>query len=133
MRLESLVPMLGVTDIRRTIEFYRDALGFEVQSDFAHDGNLRWAMVRAGGTEVMFAQLDDHHESGRTGRHQVILYFYTDGVDVLRSRLVDAGYSPSESRVTFYRMKEFELDDPDGYRLWFAQDTDEPMNVESSG
>jgi hypothetical protein len=25
-------------------------------------------------------------------------------------------------------MKEFELEDPDGYQLWFGEDTDEPPN-----
>ena len=34
--------------------------------------------------------------------------------------------APTELRVTYYGMQEFELRDPDGYWLWFGEDTDEP-------
>jgi hypothetical protein len=43
-----------------------------------------------------------------------------------RLRDLERGPAASDRRVTFYRMKEFTLRDPDGPILWFGQETDEP-------
>ena len=52
-------------------------------------------------------------------------YFYPDNVVALHESLKSRGYTVSDLRVTFYQMKEFEMEDPDGYQLWFGQETDE--------
>jgi len=50
-------------------------------------------------------------------------------VAVLHASLKARGYEPSDLRVTFYDMKEFELEGPDGGRLWFGRQTAETPTV----
>jgi len=50
-------------------------------------------------------------------------------VAVLHASLKARGYEPSDLRVTFYDMKEFELEGPDGCRLWFGRQTAETPTV----
>jgi len=122
--------MLGVADVQRSLDFYADTLGFKETDRFEHEGTLCWAHVCAGAkNELMLTQMEEI-EAGRTGRMQLFLYFYPDDVLTLHSSLRAKAYKVSDLRVTFYQMKEFELEDPDGYQLWFGQYTDEPPNCE---
>ena len=126
----TLTPMLGVADVQRSLDFYTETLGFKETGRFEHEGTLCWAHVCAGGnTELMLTQMEDI-EAGWEGRKQLFLYFYPDDVVTLHSSLKEKGYNVTDLLVTFYQMKDFELEDPDGYQLWFGQDTDEPPNCE---
>jgi hypothetical protein len=40
--------------------------------------------------------------------------------------LVAIGLKPDEMRVTPYQMREFSMNDPDGYTLMFGQETTDP-------
>ncbi len=125
--LTSLTPMLGVTDVNKSLEFYADALGFQETGRFEHEGTLSWAHIVSGKTELMLTRMNGV-ESGRGGRKQLFLYFYPDDILALHASLKDKGHRVTDLRVTIYQMKEFELEDPDGYQLWFGEDTDEPPN-----
>lgn len=132
MAMTNLIPMLCVSDVRKSLDFYRDTLGFELESPeskFEHDGVLCWCSIRSGQTQLMLTSghaLDNDNEQKRIGRGSAMFYFYPDDLMALFEALKTKGYEVSETRVTFYRMKEFELRDPDGYTLWFGQPTDEP-------
>jgi uncharacterized glyoxalase superfamily protein PhnB len=123
--LTSLTPMLGVTDVQRSLDFNADALGFQETGRLEHDGTLGWVHIVSGKTELMLTRMNGI-ESGRGGRKQLILYFYPDDVLALHASLKERGQGVTDLRVTSYRMKEFELEDPDGYQLWFGEDADEP-------
>jgi len=51
--LKKLTPNLMVEDVRRTIGFYRDVLGFEPLSTVPEEGQVDWAMMRRDGVEIM--------------------------------------------------------------------------------
>lgn len=128
MQLKHLVPMLNVADIDRSLEFYRDALGFAVVSDPAAVKQWRWATIRSGYTELMLS------ESGRAAAASavtepqadsawpVIFYFYPDDVLRLYAHVLAQGFKPTALRVTHYGMREFSLIDPDGHLLSCGQD-----------
>lgn len=132
MKLKHLVPMLNVSDIDASLEFYGDGLGFEVVSDPAAVSEWRWATIRSGYTELMLSEsrrepgprlVEDPHENTDW---PVIFYFYPDDVLRLYSHVITAGFKPTALRVTDYGMREFSLIDPDGHVLSFGQ------NAESS-
>ncbi len=56
--LTSLTPMLGVTDVNKSLEFYADALGFQETGRFEHDGTLSWAHIVSGKTELMLTRMN---------------------------------------------------------------------------
>jgi catechol 2,3-dioxygenase-like lactoylglutathione lyase family enzyme len=123
-----MVAMLGVDDVERSLDFYSRALGFSVLERFAVGGRVVWAWVRADGIELMLTRIDPKRATGREreGRARLYLYFYPDDAVALRAALEDRGFAPRPMRVTEYGMREFELEDPDGYQLWFGEPTDAP-------
>lgn len=129
MKLLNLVPMLNVANIDKSLEFYQNALGFEVVSDPAAVQDWRWATIRSGYTELMLAETghapapkdiaDPHQESN----WPAIFYFYPDDVVRLYAQVIATGYEPTALNVTHYGMREFSLIDPDGHVLSFGQDS----------
>ena len=130
MKLTTLVPMLAVSDLKRTTAFYRDRLGFHVINTFG-EPEPRWCMLSREGVKIMFNQppADEMAELPLRAKDFQIYYFYPDNVAALHAAWKQKGLPLTDLRVTVYGMKEFELRDPDGYWLWFGQDTTEPPTV----
>jgi len=129
MALNSLIPMLSVVDLNRTMAFY-DRLGFRVINSFGDDpADPRWCMLERDKVRLMFNQPPREEMEGLPARARdfQIFYFYPDDVPALHACWKAAGLAVSDPRVTMYGMKEFELRDPDGYWLWFGETTNEPL------
>ena len=127
MSLNSLIPMLGVADLQRTMGFYCEKLGFRVVNTF---GGARpvWCMLERDKVRLMFNQPPGIVIFPEPKDRQ-IFYFYPDDVVSLHTAWKNASLAVSDLRITIYRMKEFELRDPDGYWLWFGQSTNEAPTV----
>jgi catechol 2,3-dioxygenase-like lactoylglutathione lyase family enzyme len=130
MKLTSLLPMLSVSDLKRTMSFY-DRLGFHTVNTFG-DPEPSWCMMARDGVKIMFNQPPPEELEGLSPRAKdfQIYYFYPDDVTALHAAWKAGGLSVTDLRVTVYGMKEFELRDPDGYWLWFGQNTPEPPTAE---
>jgi len=129
-RIKALVPMLSVTDLKRTMAFYCDKLGFRMVNTFG-DAEPRWCMLDRDGISIMFNQPppEEMAELAPRPKDFQIYYFYPDDVVSLHKGWKAAGLPVSDLRIAIYGMKEFELRDPDGYWLWFGESTDEPPTV----
>jgi Predicted enzyme related to lactoylglutathione lyase len=113
MKTQSLVPMISVADIERSIAFYAP-LGFEVANSFACEGETKpsWAWLQSGDAALMLTARSEPIES----KHTVIFYFYADDVAAAHASLVEAGLNPGAITTPFYAPQgEFELVDPDDY------------------
>ena len=130
MHFQRLTPMLSVADLRRTIAFYCDDLGFQCTNKFG-DPDPVWCYLRRDGVDLMFNQPPAEEMAGLSPRSKdfQIFYFYPDDVAALHAAWKAGGLPVSDLRVAIYGMKEFELRDPDGYWLWFGQSTSEPATV----
>ena len=122
--------MLAVADLRRTIAFYCDELGFRCVRTFG-DPDPVWCHLVRDDVELMFNQplpgeLDDLPARAKDFQ---IFYFYPEDVAALHAAWAARGLPVTDLRVTIYGMKEFELRDPDGIWLWFGQSTPEPITV----
>ena len=129
--MSDLTPELGVTDIGRSLGFYRDILGFTVAYERPDEG---FAYLRYEGLELMLDQIG----VGRTwetgpmefplGRG-INLQCMVDAIDPLLAGLSKAGialYLPVETKT--YRVgdhdatqRQFCVQDPDGYLLRFCE------------
>lgn len=128
--LKSLTPMLAVSDLSRTIGFYTNRLGFRLINSFG-DPPV-WCMLKRDGVELMFnapPRGDVERDVPRKSKDYQIFYIYPDDIEALHAQLKRDGVAVTDMRVTVYAMKEFELRDPDGYWLWFGQETDDPPTV----
>ncbi len=107
MAMRWSVAWCPVSDMERALAFYRDVLGIEVVSE-----NQFWSELRAG--DVRLA-LHDGGEDAQRGGWTICLE--TDDLDLLRTRLMEAGVecdseyheTPSGATLAFR--------DPDGNRL----------------
>jgi uncharacterized glyoxalase superfamily protein PhnB len=130
MTLKNLIPMLNVSDIEASVEFYCEAFGFEVVSDPEAIKHWRWATIRSGGTELMLSQTESGPGLDECADPQVstgwpsIFYFYPDDVARLYAEIIARGFEPTPLQDTIYGMREFSLRDPDGHMLSFGQDAD---------
>jgi uncharacterized glyoxalase superfamily protein PhnB len=134
---KNLAPMLSVESVERTRDFYCHKLGFTCLNTVEWEGRLGWCLLGSGGprsapdspwrVELMFSAAGaDCTGQDRATRKGVILYLHPEDVVALHALYTSRGVAVSDLRVTFYHMKEFEVEDPDGYQLWFGQETTEP-------
>lgn len=128
MTLKQLVPMLNVSDIQRSLQFYRQVAGFEQVSPQEALEKWNWAEIRSGNALLMLSQ-----EGGGSGTEAEdeatwpsILYFYPEDVEALYQQIKAAGFEVDELGITCYGMKEFSLRDPDGHWLSFGQEAEVP-------
>jgi catechol 2,3-dioxygenase-like lactoylglutathione lyase family enzyme len=116
MKMNRLIPMLPVRSVPASIEFYQK-LGFSVED---RNDDWRWAMLRCGECRLMLDQSINAHPRGP---RDSVLYLYPDDVVEYHAQARRNGLRVPELDVTFYRMNEFRIDDPDGNRLWIGQAT----------
>jgi predicted enzyme related to lactoylglutathione lyase len=113
MKTQSLVPMVSVADVERSMAFYAH-LGFEVGNTFACEGETKpsWAWIQSGDAQLMLATTNEPVSD----QHAVLFYVYTDDVEAARTSLIEADLNPGEITKPFYAPRgEFQLVDPDGY------------------
>jgi len=118
MRLLGSVPVLGCSDVERSVTFYQQALQFVVLNKRVGDEGIEWVHLQSGDTSLML------EKTGKTGSQKSTtlnrIYLYTDDVSATRHFLKAKGYEVSPMLKTAY-MEEFDLFDPDGQRLSIGQ------------
>jgi glyoxylase I family protein len=122
--VRQLWPLLEVGDIERSVQFYRDQLGFVLVADDGGGGQMRWCRLERGGASIMLQQAK-HHERHAWGRRRGIsLYFVCDDVDALHGELTSRGVAVEPPQVAYYGMKQLEVPEPDGYAICFESPTE---------
>jgi catechol 2,3-dioxygenase-like lactoylglutathione lyase family enzyme len=126
--ISSLVPMIHVADVERSVEFYR-RLGFEVGNRVPESGPMHWAWLYSPtfadwkrGPNLMLVRtscpIGDHEQ-------EALFYLYASDLFALRDELLAATITAGEIDYPEYLPKgEFRVLDPDGYTLMIAQSTE---------
>jgi catechol 2,3-dioxygenase-like lactoylglutathione lyase family enzyme len=119
MNLRSLVAMLPVTDMTRSLAFYQ-RLGFDLENDFVPPGEKTavWAWLDGGGAMLM---LNCAVKPLPPPEQRAIYYVYCADVPEKHGELKAAGIEVGAIVPRFYAPQgEFEVRDPDGYLLMFT-------------
>ncbi|MGC2475545.1 MAG: VOC family protein [Candidatus Sulfotelmatobacter sp.] len=122
-----VAPYFVVDDVVATASFYRDKLGFFYERFWGDPP--RFAMVRRQGATIMLRQVDTsgHMRPNRTPNpNDCVLdaYFWIDDADKLCEQFQANGVkivSPICDRE--YDMREFDIEDCNGFRLCFGHNT----------
>jgi uncharacterized glyoxalase superfamily protein PhnB len=126
MSLKKLTPNCMVEDVARTLDYYRDILGFTAIATVPEQPPYNWAMVVSDGVALMF-------QSRESLAGEMPLYagmpvggslgFYIDVADVRGhyERLKGKVDLVLDLRHTFYGATEFAFRDCNGYVLCFAE------------
>ncbi len=109
--------MIHVPDVRATVDWYT-SIGFTLDRQNEEDGEINWAKLTIGNSEVMF---QSGGKPSTEHRREVDLYILTDNADDLYGRFKDRVQIVEDPHDTFYRMREFIIRDFNGFWVSFGQ------------
>ena len=123
MILSRMTPLLNVENVPASLDFFRNALGFEVEQQAEDESGVIWAQVTHG--EVIFMlnrpdEIENGHRRARPSYGETVFYFTVPDIHAAHQELVEKGYDPGPVERQAYGVDEFTLRDPDGYEFAFA-------------
>lgn len=116
-----VAPVLVVRDVGTSIAYWRDRMGFEVESTFKDPPVM--AFLERGGVQFM---LQGNGEGPVPGANRGYMagvwdaHVWVDDADALHADMKARGAVVSDPCDTFYGNREFEVTDPDGYIIAFG-------------
>jgi predicted enzyme related to lactoylglutathione lyase len=117
-RGRSLAASLTVSDLQRSLTFYRDVVGFTVDRKFEREGRLAAVALKAGAVELLLGQDDGAKGEGRVKGEGFSLQITTSqDVDALAKRIQDRGGLLTTEPADVWGARVFRMQDPDGFRL----------------
>lgn len=141
MKVNKLTPNFEVSDIRKTVAFYSENLGFNlvmavpetqdgIVQDLTDDKEYVYALMQRDNAELMFQRSD-------TFKHDVAFlkdisigasvsfYIEIDGISEFYAQINRKKLQATELKTAWYGMREFYLKDINGYVLGFAEKANE--------
>ena len=118
--LTKLRSVLAVKDLRTSVAFYRENLGFTINFEF--EG---WCFLSRDGIQLMLGHCPDEVPATKINDHSYFAYIEVQGIDELHDEFLARGLTSlpvSESKS--WGMREFMVTTPDGHRIMFGQDLD---------
>jgi len=118
-----VAPVFVVSDVRKSVAYYRDGLGFEVIGTFGEP--LEMAFVGRGGTQIMLQDAEGKPTPGPNHSYKSVAWdvlFWVSDIQELNEEFRRSGAEIRRAPYeTFYGHIELEAVDPDGHVLCFSQ------------
>lgn len=121
----SLAPSFTVSDLEKSIAWYRDVLGFVVKDRWEHEGQLMGVEMRAGRVTFMLGQDDWKKGRDRVKGEGFRLYCETtQDIDRLAAQIkARGGTLTQEPRDESWGARLFSIEDPDGFKITISRMT----------
>jgi lactoylglutathione lyase len=117
-RGRSLAASLTVSDLPRSLAWYRDVVGFTVDRKFEREGRLTAVALKAGAVELLLTQDDGAKGAERVkGAGFSLMITTTQDVNAFAKRIQDRGGLLTSEPADVWGARTFRLQDPDGFRL----------------
>lgn len=110
--------MIHVPDVQAAVAWY-ESIGFAVLNSFVDSGEMNWALVSLGNSELMF-NAGGHPST--SPRREVDLYVHVENVDALFESLKPRAEVVESIHDTFYGTREFIVRDPNRFWVTFGQE-----------
>jgi uncharacterized glyoxalase superfamily protein PhnB len=115
---QSLQASLTVRDLRGSVAWYRNVLGFAVDREHERGGRLIAVSLRAGAVRILLTQDDGAKGTDRVKGEGFSLQLTTSqDIDRIAQRAKSAGGVLESEPVDAWGARVFRLRDPDGFRL----------------
>jgi lactoylglutathione lyase len=123
---KKLTPNLLVANVERSLAFYVDTLGFARSMTVPEQSPFVFAAMTSGSIEIFVNDAATAVKEypafvgkpiGATGT----MFIEVEGVDALHDRLKARVKIVMPIVTQFYGMREFAIEDPDGYVITFAE------------
>jgi uncharacterized glyoxalase superfamily protein PhnB len=115
MKTKHLAPMLGTNNLKRTIKFYQENLGFECLGIYPDKENPCWVSLWNGEVEIAFSA--HQKKLSMTGT----IYLYVEDVEEIWKQLQNRVEIVYPLKDFDYGMREFGIRDCNGYTLNIGQ------------
>lgn len=121
-----LTPNLIVASVERSVAFYVDVLGFTSGMTVPEASPFVFASVTGGAVEIFFndaaAAVKEYTVfGGRPLGATSTMFIEVTAIDALHERVKAHVKVVKPMMTQFYGMKEFAIEDPDGYVITFAE------------
>ena len=116
-----------VSDMKKAKEFYAEKLGLAVATDYRQNDDNWWVKLSfpGGGASITLAR-SSTTDNEPPKPDSMSFYFSTSDIAAAHKELNEKGIKPSEIQDDLYGpgsgVKFFQLRDPDGNQLTFAQE-----------
>jgi catechol 2,3-dioxygenase-like lactoylglutathione lyase family enzyme len=125
-QFQTITPVFAVASVVKSAEYYRDVLGFRFDRYWGEPPSF--VMLTRDKVDIFLSGTEnpDYSQPNRRkhGNTPWNAYIWVEDVTTLLSELRARGAKiVSGPDATFYQTIEFVVEDPDGHRLCFAQDT----------
>ena len=134
MKLTGVVPLLQVSNLRETIAYYEDCLGFSQDFVWEREDGPIWAGLSRG--EVSFMLTRDLGTSDQTfiaeKGNGVAFYILVDEIETLYDELSAHNALIVQDMITFGGRRQFTVGDPNGYVITFSEPYQPPEQGASS-
>jgi uncharacterized glyoxalase superfamily protein PhnB len=123
---KKITPNLLVSSVERSLAFYVDTLGFERGMTVPDASPFVFASVTSEPVEIFLndaatAVKEYPAFAGKPIGATGTLYIEVEGVDALHDRIKPKVKIVMPIATQFYGMREFAIEDPDGYVLTFGE------------
>lgn len=109
--------VIAVPNLRESAAFYRDVLGFTIQS-IPDPG---WLFYSCGDCMIMAGECPDAIPPSQLGDHSYFAYLQVEDIDSLHESVRRAGAQISKAiRDEPWQMREFGVVTADGHRIMFG-------------
>jgi catechol 2,3-dioxygenase-like lactoylglutathione lyase family enzyme len=131
--LKKLTPNLIVSNVERSLAFYRDVLGFAVAFTVPEASPLIFAAVQSGPVEIFLnapeaATAEYPAFTDRPIGGTFTLFIEVEGIRTMHDALKDRVKIVMPIETKWYGMTEFAFEDPDGYLITYAERAEQRPN-----
>ena len=125
-QLNKLTPNLVVSDVSRSIAFYRDRLGFEVETTVPDAEPYVFAIMRSGAVQIFLNAPEPAFEEYPAMKERPLggtltMYIEVTGIERTYDELKAQIPMVTPLEAKWYGVAEFVVADPDGYLITFAE------------
>jgi catechol 2,3-dioxygenase-like lactoylglutathione lyase family enzyme len=121
-----LTPNLIVSSVDRSLAFYEGVLGFTRGMTVPEQGPFAFAAVTSGPVEIFFndrstVAKESPQFAGRSLGGGNTMFIEIEGIDAYHAQIKDRVQIVMPLVTQWYGMREFAIEDPDGYVITFAE------------
>jgi len=137
MKFNKLTPNFSVRDVKETVKFYQDMLGFKlemavpdgstkIENEISDKDEYACAMMSKDEVYVMFLKTSNFEENisvlqGFPQGASVLFYIDVENIEEAYKQLKERVEIEKTLETTWYGMREFYIKDCNGYILGFAE------------
>jgi uncharacterized glyoxalase superfamily protein PhnB len=123
--VKQAVPFFMVVNITNSLNFYVQALGFELKNKWEPGGKIEWCWLELGNTSIMLQEYRNNIPVDKRGEGVSVCFMCEDALTIYK-QILSSGLSTSSEPFVGNNLWVVGLKDPDGYNIYFESPTDLP-------